>query len=205
MTVCEAAGYDVVLVETVGVGQSETEVAMMVDVFFSSCWPARATSCRASNAASSNSSPTSTRRSARARKADGVRRARRAPAHASAALDVVARRREHRPAPPPRPRDSRRRPLDGTRRPRWPRAPRRSCPGDRHGTAGPQLNEQDPGIANLGQTQIREDPPSSRRNYAACRAIREPDFAILGLTQIRDPISLPARLLHFDPLQLRVA
>ncbi len=31
--VCEAAGYDVVLVETVGVGQSETVVAGMVDVF----------------------------------------------------------------------------------------------------------------------------------------------------------------------------
>ena len=30
---CEAAGYDVVLVETVGVGQSETAVADMVDVF----------------------------------------------------------------------------------------------------------------------------------------------------------------------------
>jgi len=32
MLVCEAAGYDVVLVETVGVGQSETAVADMVDV-----------------------------------------------------------------------------------------------------------------------------------------------------------------------------
>ncbi|HJL17266.1 MAG TPA: methylmalonyl Co-A mutase-associated GTPase MeaB [Sandaracinaceae bacterium LLY-WYZ-13_1] len=31
--ICEAAGYDVVLVETVGVGQSETEVAHMVDCF----------------------------------------------------------------------------------------------------------------------------------------------------------------------------
>ncbi len=31
--VCEAAGYDVVLVETVGVGQSETSVADMVDFF----------------------------------------------------------------------------------------------------------------------------------------------------------------------------
>jgi LAO/AO transport system kinase len=31
--VCEAAGYDVVLVETVGVGQSETAVAEMVDCF----------------------------------------------------------------------------------------------------------------------------------------------------------------------------
>ena len=33
MLVCEAAGYDVVLVETVGVGQSETVVADMVDAF----------------------------------------------------------------------------------------------------------------------------------------------------------------------------
>ncbi|HDL6964492.1 TPA: methylmalonyl Co-A mutase-associated GTPase MeaB [Yersinia enterocolitica] len=32
---CEAAGYDVVIVETVGVGQSETEVAQMVDCFLS--------------------------------------------------------------------------------------------------------------------------------------------------------------------------
>ena len=34
LLLCEAAGYDIVLVETVGVGQSETEVAGMVDVFF---------------------------------------------------------------------------------------------------------------------------------------------------------------------------
>ncbi|WP_237154897.1 methylmalonyl Co-A mutase-associated GTPase MeaB [Oryzibacter oryziterrae] len=33
MLVCEAAGFDVILVETVGVGQSETAVADMVDVF----------------------------------------------------------------------------------------------------------------------------------------------------------------------------
>lgn len=33
MVLCEAAGYDVVLVETVGVGQSETMVAEMVDFF----------------------------------------------------------------------------------------------------------------------------------------------------------------------------
>jgi len=33
MVVLEAAGYDVVLVETVGVGQSETVVAAMVDIF----------------------------------------------------------------------------------------------------------------------------------------------------------------------------
>jgi GTPase len=33
MLLCEAAGYDIVLVETVGVGQSEYEVASMVDFF----------------------------------------------------------------------------------------------------------------------------------------------------------------------------
>ncbi len=33
MLVCEAAGFDVVMIETVGVGQSETEVDDMVDVF----------------------------------------------------------------------------------------------------------------------------------------------------------------------------
>jgi LAO/AO transport system kinase len=33
MLVCEAAGFDVVIVETVGVGQSETSVAGMVDFF----------------------------------------------------------------------------------------------------------------------------------------------------------------------------
>lgn len=33
MLVCEAAGYDIILVETVGVGQSEVAVARMTDVF----------------------------------------------------------------------------------------------------------------------------------------------------------------------------
>jgi LAO/AO transport system kinase len=33
MLICEAAGYDVVLVETVGIGQSETAVADMTDFF----------------------------------------------------------------------------------------------------------------------------------------------------------------------------
>ncbi|MCJ7540339.1 MAG: methylmalonyl Co-A mutase-associated GTPase MeaB [Desulfobacterales bacterium] len=33
MIVCEAAGFDVIIVETVGVGQSETAVASMVDFF----------------------------------------------------------------------------------------------------------------------------------------------------------------------------
>jgi len=33
MLLCEAAGYDIIIVETVGVGQSETSVADMVDMF----------------------------------------------------------------------------------------------------------------------------------------------------------------------------
>ncbi len=33
MLVCEAAGFDVVIVETIGVGQSEVAVADMVDLF----------------------------------------------------------------------------------------------------------------------------------------------------------------------------
>lgn len=33
MTLCEAAGYDTVIIETVGVGQSETDAADMVDLF----------------------------------------------------------------------------------------------------------------------------------------------------------------------------
>ena len=33
MLICEAAGFDVVLVETVGIGQSETAVADMTDFF----------------------------------------------------------------------------------------------------------------------------------------------------------------------------
>jgi LAO/AO transport system kinase len=33
MLVCEAGGFDIVVVETVGVGQSETEVDQMVDIF----------------------------------------------------------------------------------------------------------------------------------------------------------------------------
>lgn len=39
MLLCEAAGYDVVIVETVGVGQSETVVAGMVDVFIALMLP----------------------------------------------------------------------------------------------------------------------------------------------------------------------
>jgi LAO/AO transport system kinase len=39
MLLCEAAGYDVVLVETVGVGQSETMVADMTDCFLALMLP----------------------------------------------------------------------------------------------------------------------------------------------------------------------
>jgi LAO/AO transport system kinase len=40
MLLCEAAGFDVVIVETVGVGQSETVVAGMVDFFLALLIPA---------------------------------------------------------------------------------------------------------------------------------------------------------------------
>ncbi len=39
MLVCEAAGYDVILIETVGVGQSETMVADMTDCFLAIMLP----------------------------------------------------------------------------------------------------------------------------------------------------------------------
>jgi LAO/AO transport system kinase len=39
MILCEAAGYDIVLIETVGVGQSETTVADMVDFFLALMLP----------------------------------------------------------------------------------------------------------------------------------------------------------------------
>ncbi|CAK0759014.1 LAO/AO transport system kinase [uncultured Gammaproteobacteria bacterium] len=40
MLLCEAAGYDVIVIETVGVGQSETAVADMVDLFMVLLLPA---------------------------------------------------------------------------------------------------------------------------------------------------------------------
>ena len=40
MLVCEAAGFDIVIVETVGVGQSETAVSDMVDMFIVLLLPA---------------------------------------------------------------------------------------------------------------------------------------------------------------------
>ncbi|MFL9827818.1 methylmalonyl Co-A mutase-associated GTPase MeaB [Rhodoplanes sp. SY1] len=39
MLICEAAGYDVILVETVGIGQSETAVADMTDMFLALMLP----------------------------------------------------------------------------------------------------------------------------------------------------------------------
>ncbi len=39
MLLCEAAGYDVILVETVGIGQSETAVADMTDFFLALMLP----------------------------------------------------------------------------------------------------------------------------------------------------------------------
>ena len=35
VTICEAAGFDVVMIETVGVGQSETIAANLSDLLFS--------------------------------------------------------------------------------------------------------------------------------------------------------------------------
>ena len=57
MVVVEAAGFDVVLVETVGVGQSETTVADMVDTLPVLMLARAGDSCRASRRACS-SSPT---------------------------------------------------------------------------------------------------------------------------------------------------
>ncbi len=55
MALCEAAGFDVIIVETVGVGQSEIAVADMVDFFLVLLLPAAETICRASRRASSRS------------------------------------------------------------------------------------------------------------------------------------------------------
>lgn len=48
---CEACGFDTIIIETVGVGQSETAVHSMVD-FCRLKYPVPATNCRALNAAS---------------------------------------------------------------------------------------------------------------------------------------------------------
>ena len=47
MLVCEAAGYDVILIETVGVGQSETYVRGMVDFFLLLVLTGAGMNCRA--------------------------------------------------------------------------------------------------------------------------------------------------------------
>jgi len=54
MLLTEAAGFDVVLIETVGVGQSETAVADMVDMFLLLLSPGGGMNCRVSSAASWN-------------------------------------------------------------------------------------------------------------------------------------------------------
>ena len=48
---CEAAGFDTIFIETVGVGQSETVASSMVDFFFFLCLPVPATSFRVLNGA----------------------------------------------------------------------------------------------------------------------------------------------------------
>ena len=53
MVLCEAAGYDNIFVETVGVGQSETAVSSMTDFFLLLMFPAPATNSKVSSAASS--------------------------------------------------------------------------------------------------------------------------------------------------------
>jgi len=52
---CEAAGFDAVLVETVGVGQAETAVAEIVDMFVLVLPPAGGMNCRGSSVGSSSS------------------------------------------------------------------------------------------------------------------------------------------------------
>jgi LAO/AO transport system kinase len=46
LLLCEAAGFDVILIETVGVGQSEVAVRNMVDFFCCSCWREQVTNFR---------------------------------------------------------------------------------------------------------------------------------------------------------------
>ena len=51
LLLCEAAGFDVVIVETMGVGQAETAVADICDLFLLLVAPAGVMSCRASSGA----------------------------------------------------------------------------------------------------------------------------------------------------------
>ncbi len=48
---CEAAGFELIIIETVGVGQSETAVRNMADFFLLLMLAERATNCKASNRA----------------------------------------------------------------------------------------------------------------------------------------------------------
>ena len=52
MALCEGAGFDVIIVETVGVGQSEVASPIWSTSFWCCCLPAAATTCRASRRAS---------------------------------------------------------------------------------------------------------------------------------------------------------
>ncbi len=54
MIACEAAGFDIILIETVGVGQSETTVRSMVDIFMLLLITGAGDDLRASSGASWN-------------------------------------------------------------------------------------------------------------------------------------------------------
>ena len=54
MLLCEAGGYDIVLIETVGVGQSEVTVAEMTDFLLVLMVAGEVTNCWASNVACLN-------------------------------------------------------------------------------------------------------------------------------------------------------
>lgn len=84
---CEAAGHDVVIVETVGIGQSETAVAGMVDVFVVLMLPGAGDELQGIKKGVLEIADIIT-----VNKADGenARAARRAAAHYRAALDILA-------------------------------------------------------------------------------------------------------------------
>lgn len=84
---CEAAGHDMVIVETVGIGQSETAVAGMVDVFVVLMLPGAGDELQGIKKGVLEIADIIT-----VNKADGenARAARRAAAHYRAALDILA-------------------------------------------------------------------------------------------------------------------
>lgn len=84
---CEAAGHDVVIVETVGIGQSETAVAGMVDVFVVLMLPGAGDELQGIKKGVLEIADIIT-----VNKADGenARAARKAAAHYRAALDILA-------------------------------------------------------------------------------------------------------------------